>query len=706
MHLKSLTLSGFKSFAKSTAFEFSTPVTAIVGPNGSGKSNVAEAIRWVLGEQSMKSLRGKKGEDLIYNGSDKTSRMGRAEVKLIFDNSKKQFPFEFDDVIIARRVMRDGTNQYLLNGSTVRLKDIFGMLAGVGLGSTQHHIISQGEVDRILWATPSDRQEMVEEALGLKEYHLKKRDADRKLHETRNNVKQVEAQRREIQPHLKYLAMQTEKMRAHENYRNELDEKITEYVTRENATLAELDRRSTEQKGPLEEQKNEMESAIASLIREIKEAEKSYSANKGNSSIVSELDELEEKQKNLNRELGRVEGALTAEKHNTEGTISPAIFIRELKETISLVDTLMHRDSFEALKSGLKDVKVQLEGLQKICQGGSTNSEKSPLSDKKTTLARELYEIEKTLRALQEQKNEELASREDILSDLREREHKIRGYEHELEALREQIRELDFNDEKLKERRALLKDMQFEGRRADGKRFTDDKERHSLFRAIERLKIKLEEAGGIDRTVLKEFDDTKKRDEFLDGELADLKKAVNSLEVLMRELDTTLEIKFEEGLTKINERFFEYFKRMFGGGKASLNILKSSRKDSEDSEDEGGLDVSIDVPKKRLRSLDMLSGGERALTSVALLFAMSAVNPPPFLVLDETDAALDEANSGRYGELLDELSKKLQLVVITHNRQTMGHAGALYGVTMGGDGISKILSLRFEEAKEYASEAT
>ena len=132
-------------------------------------------------------------------------------------------------------------------------------------------------------------------------------------------------------------------------------------------------------------------------------------------------------------------------------------------------------------------------------------------------------------------------------------------------------------------------------------------------------------------------------------------------------------------------------------------VLKEPKKlkDGEESEDGGGgIDVTIDMPRKRIRSLDMLSGGERALTSIALLFALSAVNPPPFLVLDETDAALDEANSQRYGDLLGHLSKKTQLLVITHNRETMRHAGVLYGITMGNDGISRLLSLKFDEAKD------
>jgi len=125
MILKRLEISGFKSFAKAATLEFPAPISSIVGPNGSGKSNVADSIRWVLGEQSMKTLRGKKGEDLIFAGTAEVSKMGKASVSLVFDNTKKIFPVEFDEVIISRRVYRDGVNEYLLNGSVVRLKDIF-----------------------------------------------------------------------------------------------------------------------------------------------------------------------------------------------------------------------------------------------------------------------------------------------------------------------------------------------------------------------------------------------------------------------------------------------------------------------------------------------------------------------------------------------------------------------------------------------------
>src|SRR3989338_11563726 len=149
MLLKCLEISGFKSFAKAAVLEFPARISAIVGPNGSGKSNIADSIRWVLGEQSMKYLRGKKGEDLIFGGTPQMPRLAKASVSMVFDNTKKIFPLEFSEVIISRSVYRDGVNDYFLNGSQVRLKDIIELLSKVGLGASQHHIIADRKSDRI-----------------------------------------------------------------------------------------------------------------------------------------------------------------------------------------------------------------------------------------------------------------------------------------------------------------------------------------------------------------------------------------------------------------------------------------------------------------------------------------------------------------------------------------------------------------------------
>jgi chromosome segregation protein len=171
---------------------------------------------------------------------------------------------------------------------------------------------------------------------------------------------------------------------------------------------------------------------------------------------------------------------------------------------------------------------------------------------------------------------------------------------------------------------------------------------------------------------------------------------------------------FVTGIEKIATEFNRFFVLMFGGGSAKLNRVKPkvAKKVDEDGievteeeneeETEEGIELEVKLPNKKVSGLDMLSGGERALTSIALIFAMSQVNPPLFVILDETDAALDEANSRRYGDMISALAEKSQLILITHNRETMSRAGVLYGVTMAGDGVSKLLSVKFDEAVAVA----
>jgi chromosome segregation protein len=227
---------------------------------------------------------------------------------------------------------------------------------------------------------------------------------------------------------------------------------------------------------------------------------------------------------------------------------------------------------------------------------------------------------------------------------------------------------------------------------------------------LEKLKIRLEELGvGATDDLLKEYKEAQERDEFLAGELEDLSQSVQNLLSLTEEMQEKLQEQFAVGMEKISQEFNTFFTLMFGGGSAVLQrVALKVRKSDEDTEEEEsqkgeeGVELNVQLPNKRVKGLEMLSGGERALTSIALIFAMSQVNPPPFIILDETDAALDEANSRRYGDMIEALAKKSQLVLITHNRETMSRAGILYGITMGGDGVSKVLSVKFEEAAAVA----
>ena len=174
LRLKSLELQGYKTFATKTVFEFASGITAIVGPNGSGKSNVADSLRWVLGEQSYSLLRGKKTEDMIFNGSEHRARAGMASAHITFDNTDGWLPVDFTEVAMTRRAYRDGHNDYLLNGQNVRLRDLNELLAASGLAGRTYTILGQGLVDASLALKAEDRRKLFEEAAGVGLYRIRR----------------------------------------------------------------------------------------------------------------------------------------------------------------------------------------------------------------------------------------------------------------------------------------------------------------------------------------------------------------------------------------------------------------------------------------------------------------------------------------------------------------------------------------------------
>ncbi|MCK4919232.1 MAG: AAA family ATPase, partial [Candidatus Pacebacteria bacterium] len=208
MYLKKLETTGFKSFANKIVLDFPRGVTAIVGPNGSGKSNVADAVKWVLGEQSMKSLRGKKGEDVIFTGSDKKAKMSAASVSLFLDNSDKKIPIDFDEVVVTRKLFRNGDSEYLINKTKVRLSDVVDLLAKSGVSQRGYCVINQGMADSILAATPAERMVIFEEATGVRQFQIKKQQAINKLEATKRNLERVTDLLSEIEPRLTSLRRQ------------------------------------------------------------------------------------------------------------------------------------------------------------------------------------------------------------------------------------------------------------------------------------------------------------------------------------------------------------------------------------------------------------------------------------------------------------------------------------------------------------------
>lgn len=218
MHLKKIEINGFKSFAQKTELTFFPPkdgkhsITAIVGPNGSGKSNVADAVRWVLGEQRMAQLRGKKNQDIIFSGSSAKGQLSLASVSLYLDNTDRRAPVDFDELILTRRIYRSGESEYKINGKNVRFKDFQLLLAQAQFARSSYGVIGQGLIDKILLQTPAERKLFFDEAVGIKEFQLKRREAYLKLKKTNENIAQGELIRNEIEPRLKNLAKQVKRL--------------------------------------------------------------------------------------------------------------------------------------------------------------------------------------------------------------------------------------------------------------------------------------------------------------------------------------------------------------------------------------------------------------------------------------------------------------------------------------------------------------
>jgi chromosome segregation protein len=721
MTLKRLEMQGFKSFAKKAVFDFSAPVTSIVGPNGSGKSNVVEAIRFVLGEQSTKSLRSKTGADLIFKGSKQISKMSRASVSITFDNAKRIFTLptmedqnlslDFDEITITREVFADGGNTYSLNGNEVRLKDIHELIASVNIGSSGHHIISQGEADRLLNSKPAERRETLEESLGLKLYHYRIKEGERKLEKTKEHIREAESIRRELAPHLKFLKKQVEKIEKAREIEIALNDLYAIYLVHEQSLIAR-------KQGEVQFEGNLLTTQLKEVEQELARAEKSDTSEiaKIESEIMEArgiLRDLAKTRDDLGRQMGRIEGMIESSTRiipAKQGVFSVSVvelelFITELEHSdASAQEVISKLKSLIASKKGSPETRISVDTSE-------FEATKKDLEQQMAHIDTQVIAKETTIQVLEAH----IVDARFALAD-RERSFYAAQARKSLATRAHALTEEYIQGENFVGSRII----DFKNKILDTDVVIDEIQLRSMHHDIERMKIRLEDmGGGGGGDVVQEFDETVTRDQFLEKEITDLAAALASLENTIKELKDKLGFEFKAGILKINKEFETYFKLMFGGGDARLAIvdIEKRRKKTEideegnelpvDDEDESqekeqGIDIDVSLPRKKVKDLEMLSGGERSLTSIALLFALSQVNPPPFLVLDETDAALDEANSQKYGDMIENLAQQTQLVVVTHNRETMSRADIIYGVTLGSDDASTLLSIKFEDAVKVA----
>ncbi|MEI7426069.1 MAG: AAA family ATPase [Candidatus Moraniibacteriota bacterium] len=764
MFLKKLEINGFKSFATKTVLDFSVSanndgvrgITAIVGPNGSGKSNIADAMRWVIGEQSMKNLRSKKSEDIIFAGSGKKAKLGSAFVTLYFDNSEKRLPLEFDEVSISRKIFRSGESEYLVNGSKVRLQDIVDILAKAGVGKESHAIINQGMADSVLNATPLERRFVIEEAAGVKQYQIKKERSLRKLETTKINLVRVGELIEEIRPHLKVLKRQAEKAAQSEVVSKELKEKQTKLYTylwnKFNADKINLN----EEKDTLGAKMNNIQREADKLLDEVNRRSKEEKTNE----TLVELEKIQrEKRGKLNeleRELIISEGRIELEKEKQKSIrIIEEIKIQSQPVDLSYIkgnleeirrdqEILVQKlnvandlSALEAVRELARKIQQKLTELRGDIERGKKDS---PMPEKKVApkpveiivpvdseaiiklkvrveqVHNEMQTLEQDLQKIVREIQAEIALDRNKRQQFFQIERELRLKQDETNAFKDKYNEFKISLAKIEVREEDLRGRILEELKIEADLLNKTLEvvdQFSLEREIAKLKFQMEQIGGIDPLVVTEYDETEKRFNFLTTESQDLENALVSLREVIREMEKKVNEKFHETFDEINKEFSKYFRIIFGGGDAHLTKVKiktrrtlegdedlinsQTDKDEDDDQAEIGIDITACPAGKKISNLSMLSGGERSLTSLALLFAIIAHNPPPFSILDEVEAALDEANSKRFGRIIQELSDRTQFVIITHNRETMRQAALLYGVTMGEDGMSKLLSVKIDQ---------
>ncbi|MCQ9205225.1 MAG: AAA family ATPase [Omnitrophica bacterium] len=1061
MHLKEVNILGFKSFPEKTSLSFGTGVTVVVGPNGCGKSNIFDGIKWALGEQSPKSLRGSKMEDVIFSGTQNYPPLNYAEVILTFCNEDRYLPIDYKEVSICRRLYRSGESQYFLNKNIVRLKDIQELFMGTGVGESTYSFVEQGKIEIFLSYKPEDKRLIFDEASGIVKYKERKKEALRRLQDTDENLLRLEDILSELRRQIRYLERQAAKAKRYKKVQKELIEvekdiaalqfvelrdknkKILEELNifkekeaQKNSRLKEvnsqweesnsqlkllrasleraataivslraqiessdshiaigrqrineiqqrnsnleLTKKNLEERLKLQQLRNKEETerlaAIANSVKNIEEVLKKIEldkeslkariekAKKGTTrekttildlegrkvqfrntfiELQTKLSSLSNRKKRLlldksklqallqenkesiqraEQEFAKAENSLEALEDrrdnlvNNEKELSSSIeslkaklidkekellelnatyeFLKDLRikyETFSVkkkitvifdeepkginklvaslqdVEFKKEGDSYRAqievkvvsfeekqleekmasvqieirnLKSGQQDLegrknklvenisveneqlqkarsqlqektqqknnlrreaqrfeeefelladeeKITLEDMddcqfkqgqikgelsvcedkldkanesllevQEIISNGSENTkemdieimrnlsqiqsshkEKESLSSKITFFKDEINNIVNNLEQIEKEEeesisriksfNEQLKRLEDKIKDdkikieectlrkkgleeeeatLNTRSDELReliaSFEKEIQEVKDsahnkelQIQSVEYEKQKIKDYLRQVYNIGSDVSFAD----SSSKDRQILLQEKISLQGKVKSLGEVNLVAIEEFEELRKRENFLDTQKQDLITSKENLKKAISKINRTSKDIFLETFTKIEGEFKKNFRFLFNGGKANLVLV------DPDNVLESGVEIEVQPPGKKLQNVSLLSGGEKALTAIALIFAIFTVKPSPLCVLDEIDAPLDEANVDRFNHLLRQFSASTQFIIITHNKKTMSNASCLYGITMQEKGISKLVSVKFAEEEVAAA---
>ena len=730
MQLKHIKLSGFKSFVDPTKISFPTNMVGVVGPNGCGKSNVIDAIRWVLGELSAKNLRGESMVDVIFNGSEKRKASGQCSIELLCDNSSAKIGGEYasyNEVSIKRVMTRDAQSDYFINNAKCRRKDVQDIFLGTGLGPSSYAIIEQGMVSKLVSAKPDELRTHIEEAAGVSKYRERRRETESRIKRTKENLSRVKDIRDEIGRLIKRLENQA---KAAEKYKKLNDEKSQ--IELDTAILFSLEAKNN--RDDLQKKldslnrdlkiKNAESETIQSQIDQFRTENESVlteyeSAQKNFYSIGAEIAKREANLQNINKTENETKFKLEKTKENLEKAketeknfdeLSPSEqAIHILNEIIATLKKYsIQNDSILDKANKLKVLLAEILNIASAQSKTLTEEYQSRQED----LSKEIFEAEKLKSSIEEEMQtyvEESSQAESVLISLRQKQSKFNEDLRSLEN-NKSIVELDSRSisEKITNIRLDLKTYEINLENSNKKikaagidiekiDFTkyEDLSISELEDKLADIEAKIIRLGAINLAAPEEIEEESKRKEELDKQYDDLIEALDKLNGAIKKIDNETKTIFKDSFDAVNIKLKEVFPKLFGGGLAELNL-------TDDDPLHAGVILMARPPGKKNSSISQLSGGEKALTALALVFAIFDLNPAPFCLLDEVDAPLDDLNTLRFINMVEEMSKTVQFIFITHNKVSMERSDYLMGVTMQEAGVSRMVSVDVNQALELA----
>lgn len=804
MYLKSISLRGFKSFGKKSYLEFEPGITVIVGPNGSGKSNIADAISWVLGEQSAKTLRGNSMEDVIFKS--RNEEYGIAEVSLVFENKDKFLPLEFNEVKITRRVFQKGGSEYFINSAPARLTDILEMTSDRGVGKGLYTIINQGQIDEIALLKPIERKMIIDEIIGISKHKQRRAKSKIKLLKINSDIDRIKDLMHEIKRTMDPLEIESKKAQKYFETLNQLkNEELSLFIldiNELNLKWGEENKRYSQLKIELEKinkkildienERDQYEKKFAETKQEFEnfknrienfnniknkfESNKQLINNKKNTfytlknilnsqylsleNSINQISNFKNQNFNLNIKNSNEFYTIENQKINEE-------FIKKVNQEINDIKSNLNK-FYNKIRTFIKEEQSLVEinndfnfilkkidslqvlfnsSLNKIKQDYKENdrfqnaiddyennknaniSKDSYIKNQINSLREEIIEKTENLKNLQKYCSKKIIQLEKLLNIILRFDKTIENLNSKMysefdEVLKQinnynsitnqflrnindlksqkhlaenEMYKIDLQKEQIKEKVKDLTNNILETYNLSidfiVKNYKASEDRDKSIKIVKKLKNELKNFGTINPNATSDYQILNKRYKFLEEQQKDLIESKKKLEILIKEISEKVEQLFIQKFDQINTYFKTYFKLLFPLGQGELvlqNILQDGEKDF-------AVELKVDIGNSKIVPINLLSGGEKALVSIAFLFSVFAVNYSPFYVFDEIDASLDDMNLNRFVNLLKNFALGRQIIIITHQKKTMEIADSIFGVTMQSSGISKIVSERVQK---------